>query len=223
MKTRFLLSLLLGINASQLFAEVEPSIIQPRTVGSIWNYPSFEVNDEGALQPSGTSQELVVGSTEMEGKTIYRIRTRTKSHNGLGGALVAAVGGPADSSDSYFWEFMDEKGSYHFTEDDEEPSPPSSLAEFSLALPYPTQEGATSTFDTEEWVVLDTAREITVPAGTFTTVVYQSTDLESESRDTYYQAPGVGIVRWQLDELLAGAWTPVEEEHLVSFEINVAP
>ncbi|MFP4351563.1 MAG: hypothetical protein ACLFTU_01875 [Puniceicoccaceae bacterium] len=100
--------------------------IQPRAEGSRWDYVSYYFED-GRAMPSGTSTEKVVETRIVDGRTLYRIRL-ISDWRGFWERLFLKQLDPEDIS--HFWEYYTDRGSYHFTEDFDDPAPPESLDDF---------------------------------------------------------------------------------------------
>jgi len=194
--------------------------IQPRTIDSKWNYSSYYFEGDQVFS-GGTAQELVVEEREIEGVKIFRVRLLTDWRTF--GERLSGV--PLDpESTSYFWEYSTEEGSFNFDEDFDEPAPPSSLSDFSLTLPYPTEKGFVYEIDGSQYEVIAVDFEVTVPVGTFETVVYEITNdgdsLEGD-RERFYMAPGVGLVRWEMDVRGEdGEWTLEYRDDLFGYTID---
>lgn len=196
--------------------------IQPRTAESRWDYTSFYF--EGTEKVSaGTAKEHVVEVLEIDGVKVYRIEYIMDWR----GLMDRLAGTPLDPEDySYFWEYFDEKGSYNFNEDFDDPQPPQSLSDFELTLPYPAEKGQKYVSDETDYEVIAVNEEITVPAGTFLTTVYEMTNIYSDDpadkdRQRYYMAPGVGLVRWEMDVTDEnGAWVLDARDELFSYSLQ---
>jgi hypothetical protein len=196
--------------------------IQPRTGEGRWDYSSYYFTG-AQMESAGTSRERVVEVRRIDGVTAFRVEFlsdwRTLSERLLGTPLDP-------ESFSYFWEYYDEEGSYNFFEDFDNPQPPTSLADFSLTLPYPTQKGHQYQADGADYEVIAIDREVTVPAGTFQTVVYEITEQYSDDpmdkdRQRFFMAPGVGLVRWEMDVPNEdGRWVLDSRDDLFSFSLR---
>lgn len=46
---------------------------------------------------------------------------------------------------------------------------------------------------------------------------------EDSSRERYYMAPGVGLVRWEMDFKLDGKWTLDARDDLLEYKLGEAP
>jgi len=196
--------------------------IQPRSPGSFWQYTSYYF-DGGQVFSAGTSSEKVVEFREIDGVRVYRIELTTDWRS-LSERLIGVS--LSEDDRSYYWEYFDEKGSHNFTEDWDEPAPPASLEEFALMLPYPVQDSFGYEADEITWKVVAVDREIEVPAGTFKTTVYEMTDdgyddPEMDSRERYFMAPGVGLVRWEMDvKNESGEWVLDMRDDLFSYSLK---
>jgi len=182
--------------------------IQPRNPDAIWNYAGYYMED-GKAERDGVTVEEIVDTREIDGVTCYLVRL-TFDYRSLPEKLM---GVPLDDdSFTYFWEYFNENGSYNYSCDWELGAEdlPESLSEFDLTLPYPVKAGHKYTDSSgDSWQVLNTSKEVETPLGTFECVVYQCTytdeaDPSSSTRDRYYQAPGVGLVRYEWYEKLDG-------------------
>lgn len=196
--------------------------IQPRAEGAVWKYRTGDYVD-GKVGDIAAAHEKVVEVKVIEGVTCYRIeqgwdwRTPVQRLTGAGEDMTGEI---------YFWEYWNEKGSYHFEEDVDDPQPPASLTDFQLSLQYPAEKGTRYTALEYEYEVLETAKKIKVPAGEFTCVVYECTwtdpdDADYKTRDLLYLTPGVGLVRWDSyfrdDD---GNWEISSRENLVSYSLK---
>ncbi|MEM0966747.1 MAG: hypothetical protein AAGJ81_11415 [Verrucomicrobiota bacterium] len=195
--------------------------IQPRAEDARWDFTAYYFED-GKQVSGGTSRETVVEVKKLEGKTIYRIELLTDWRT-LFERLMGAEIDP--DSYSYYWEYLSDEGSYNFWEDWEDPAPPSSLSDFALTLPFPTEAGHEYEADGLSYEVLSVDEEITVPAGTFEAVVYQMTDLveddaDASMRERYYMAPHVGLIRYEYDFMDgSGEWVIDTREDLFSYSM----
>lgn len=126
----------------------------------------------------------------------------------------------SDADPYYFWEYSGPEGSYQVDEDLLDGKPPS-LEDLELTMRFPVEAGTTYEAHGDIWTVLAVDKEITVPAGTFKTVVYQTGwDEAGEAfRDRYYQAPGVGLVKWVTEELIDGEFVVFEIEVLRRYRL----
>ncbi len=201
MKLLPILSLIIFLGLASAAAAVPSAeAIQPRAGDSRWDTISYYFEDGQPIH-SGTSTEKVVETKVIDGQTIYRIQLISDWR----GFWERVFFTPLDPEDfSYFWEYYTDRGSYHFTEDYDHPAPPESLEDFDLSLPYPTEAGHQYEAEGLPYRVLAVDREVEVPAGTFRTVVYELTDLDPENpeyatRERYFMAKGVGLVRWEMD------------------------
>jgi len=198
--------------------------IQPRAEGAVWRYRTAEYEDR-KVTLIGLASEKVVEVKKIEGATCFRVeqgwdnRTTAQRLTGLG---------EDEMGTSHYWEYWNEQGSYHFEEDFEDPKPPTSLKDFALTLKYPVEKGATYAADGSEWTVLDTKRKLKVAAGEFTCLLYQSItededDPEFTTRDRLYMAPGVGMIRWEMDMRNdEGKWETYMRQDLLSYSLNQA-
>ena len=111
--------------------------IQPRAEGAVWKYRTGDYVD-GKVGDIAAAHEKVVEVKVIEGVTCYRIeqgwdwRTPVQRLTGAGEDMTGEI---------YFWEYWNEKGSYHFEEDVDDPQPPASLTDFQLSLQYPAEKG----------------------------------------------------------------------------------
>ncbi|MBC2601373.1 hypothetical protein [Puniceicoccus vermicola] len=195
--------------------------IQPRSEEARWDFSSyFFMGDQ--MVPGGTGREKVVEIREIEGVTIYRVEFLVD----VRGFLDRLSGSPLDpDAYSYYWEYFDEEGSHNFSEDWDDPQAPVSLEDFDLTIPYPVEKGVTYSFGDADYEVIDLDRKIEVPAGTFDTVVYQmvnrySDDPQGKDRQRYFMAPGVGLVRWEMDVVDdEGNWVLDARDDLFSYSL----
>ncbi|MGE9290049.1 MAG: hypothetical protein ACQKBT_03610 [Puniceicoccales bacterium] len=195
--------------------------IQPRAEESRWDYSSYYFVD-GEVYSSGSSRERVVEVREIDGVTIFRVEF-LMDWRGLFDRLVGTPLNPEDYL--YYWEYFDAQGSHNFSEDFEDPQAPTSLDQFSLTLPFPVEEGHQYVADSTEYEVVGVDQEVTVPAGTFETVVYQMVNFYSEDpmdkdRQRFFMAPGVGLVRWEMDVAdEQGRWVLDSRDDLYSLSL----
>lgn len=182
-------------------------------------YESFSFVN-GVKKKDGISVEKVVDKREIDNETCYRIKFvydwRTPLQRLLGAELD-----PDD--DFYYWEYLDDKGSFHF---DEESGPPSSIDDFELTLPYPTTVGYQYEFDNSSYEVMATNQSVTVPAGTFSCVIYAVITVnpdDSKERYTMSMAPGIGLILAEFDVWENGAWIPDYREELYEYGLGVLP
>ncbi|MGF1656646.1 MAG: hypothetical protein ACFCU3_06665 [Verrucomicrobiales bacterium] len=185
---------------------IQPRVANERTVFQ------YEVrNEQGDMEPSGFSQKQVVQSHELDGQTIFRVRISDFDN------VLDNLASLFSENDAVFvWEYFDEHGSYHWVEDETAPGPPGALSEFELSLPYPTTVGHRYTAFEDEHEVLSLSTSVTVPAGTFDAVVYQITysSEEPQSRELFYQVPGLGMVKWESFLQVPTGWELQEVESL---------
>jgi|AntAceMinimDraft_17_1070374.scaffolds.fasta_scaffold87198_2 hypothetical protein len=224
MKFHSLLLLLVATALPIIASDEESSLkeaIQPRTAEGKWEFTSVYFED-GTMIPGGTTTEKVMEFRDLEGERIYRIQLL----NDWRTLAERLTGQPIDpDSISYFWEYFNEDGSYNFSEDFDSPAPPESLSDFSLTLPYPVEKNYGYEADGVDWKVVEVDREITVPSGTFATVVYELSDVyeddpENSTRERYYMAPGVGLVRWEMDlKGESGEWVLDMRDDLFSYNL----
>lgn len=127
---------------------------------------------------------------------------------------------------SYYWEYFTGEGSCYYGEFDSDPLPRTKLSDFALTFAYPAEVGHTYEADGDPYVILDLAREITVPAGTFTCVLYETIfsdgdDPDFSVRTRYFLAPGVGLVRMEEDlRDKNGNWKLDFQDNLVTFDLG---
>jgi len=194
--------------------------IQPRTPDAGWLYLS-EYFVDGARDSFSTTREDVIQTKEIDGVTCYLVRLtfdwRTLGERFIGQALE-------EDSYDYFWEYFNEEGSYHYWVDGLNAPAPAQLSDFDLTLQYPVDAGASYIADGSRYTVLDTARDLSVPAGEFSCVVYQVDSLDASdpdrSREHYYMSPGVGLVRWEIYYWVNEQWVLDSRDDLVNFSLT---
>lgn len=209
--------------AASLNELVLPKSIQPRSGGASWLYLSTYFEEEKKL-PGGSSREEVIKVKEIDGATCYLVKLTMDWRT-----LINRLAGSKLSEDdySYYWEYFTGKGSFNYTCEDEGDEP-SSLDEFELTLPYPVQNGYTYKAEEADWKVVDDAVKVDVKAGEFTCVVYETIYIDEEfieecSRERLYMAPGVGLVRWEMDFKLDGKWTLNARDDLIDYKLGETP
>lgn len=196
--------------------------IQPRTEDAKWVYISWWFED-GEKVRGGIVNEEVVETMMLEGKRCFNIKTtfdfRTPEEMSNGKELT---------KDNWFfnWEMLDEQGSYNFdVPEGDETARPGRLSDLELTLPYPVEKGHTHEAEDKAWVVLDTARKVTVAAGSFECVVYQCEFIEGEEEDWYqnrlYMAPGVGLVKYDYLHRKKGQWVLYASDELVRTTLDI--
>lgn len=196
--------------------------IQPRVEGAVWRFRSVEYED-GKEVKVGMSSEKVVRVLEIEGVRCYRV-AQSWDYRTL---LQRMTGLAADEAGvTYFWEYLDERGSHHFDEDFDEPAPPESLDDFVLSLKYPVKKGESYVIDDMRYKVLETDRKLAVRAGEFTCVVYEVVTViedhpEFSTRERLFQAAGVGLVRWEMDvKNDKGEWVLESRDDLLAYTLE---
>lgn len=197
--------------------------IQPRAEGGRWSYISAYF-DEGKQVPGGSSREEVIKVKEIAGEACYQIKLTVDWRS-----LMDRLSGAKLSEDdySYYWEYYNEKGSYNYTSEDRN-DVPQDLKSFHLTLPFPVKEGDTYKADDADWEVIDVAAKVSVKAGEFSCIVYQTIFVDEEfpeeaSRERYYMAPGVGLVRWEMDFKVDGKWILDARDDLLEYKLDEAP
>tara|TARA_R100000027_G_scaffold7932_4_gene5990 strand:+ start:12633 stop:13313 length:681 start_codon:yes stop_codon:yes gene_type:complete len=208
--------------ANESATSVESDEIQPRSLGSTWEYSSYYFEGD-TMVSGGTAQERVVGVQELDGVKIYRVELVTDWRT-----LFERLSGASLDADaySYFWEYNSAEGSHHFSENEQGATPPGSLEHFSLTLPYPVEVGFKYHADESEYEVIAVDRKIEVAAGQFEVVVYQfetqySDAPEDSDRQRLFMGPGVGLVRWEMDvKDENGKWVLDCRDDLFSYEIK---
>lgn len=191
--------------------------IQPRAEGGRWLYISAYFED-GKKVPAGSSREEVIETKEIEGQMCYLVKLTMDWRS-----LFDRLGGTKLTEDDYmyYWEYFNEDGSYNYDSADRKDAP-ESLDEFELTLPYPVEKGHSYETEYDSWTVIDDAAKVSVQAGDFTCVVYQviaeDKDFPEEStRERYYMAPGVGLVRWEMDFKPGGKWVLDSRDDLIEY------
>lgn len=175
------------------------------------------------MYSSGVAVESVLTQKQIGDKTCYQIQLITDWRSFWERLFGTVKLEPEDYT--YFWEYMDERGSYHLDVDSRDVVPTvEDLKDFELTLPYPTEVGHTFKSDDglETTTVIAVDQPITVPAGEFLCVVYESVykdeaAIENATRDRLYMAPNVGLVRWEMDVLEDGAWVLDMRDDLVRY------
>ncbi|MDF3129145.1 hypothetical protein P0Y35_08060 [Kiritimatiellaeota bacterium B1221] len=192
--------------------------IMPRVEGAVWTYASYW-QEEGKKVLSGTVTEEIVKVLKLEGETCYKIK-KVYDYRSIPERL-AGVKLTEDDMD-FFWEYANAKGSYNFAERGEDTIlTPQDLNPFSLTLPYPVKKGHKYKAEGSDWSILDTAEKVTVAAGTFSCVVYESVYRDGEedgwSRARFYMSPGVGLVCLEFDYREEGKWVLDTRDELMKF------
>lgn len=193
--------------------------IQPRQIGDRWLYRSYLADGRDGLEPSGITVEEVVGFIELGEETCYQIRLTVDERSVLGRILGAPLG---DWALSWFWEFDNAEGSWNwFAESGDDV--PQSLDSFDLTLRFPVEAGDRYEIEDTVYRVISTNKMVSVPAGDFECVVYEMeyvSEIAGEgdapaTRERYYQHPGTGLVRWEMDQQVNGVWVPDARDELV--------
>lgn len=197
-------------------------MIQPRAEDGRWLYLSTYF-EEGKKLPGGSSREEVVKSKEIDGVTCYLVKLTMDWRSILDRLSGAKL---MEEDYSYYWEYVDGKGSYNYTCEDQR-DVPASLEEFELTLMYPVKKGDTYKAEEADWKVIDEAAKVGVKAGEFACVVYQTIYVDEEfpeesSRERYYMAPGVGLVRWEMDYKLDEKWVLDARDDLLEYKLGEA-
>lgn len=195
--------------------------IQPRTLDAVWFYTSSYFED-GRKHSGGTSEEKVVKVVEVEGVTCYLVKLTMDWRS-----ILERLSGAKLTEDdySYYWEYFNEKGSYNLTLDPGDGHDLSSLEGFELTIPYPVKQGHTYESDGDLYEVTKDAAKVSVAAGEFTCVVYQMNFIDKEmpensTRERYYMSLGVGLVRWEMDVQVNGAWVLDSRDDLVKYDLK---
>lgn len=188
--------------------------IQPRKAGAAWIYRSWTVND-GVLEPNGATVEQVIDVKVIDGVPCYLVRLAFEWRS-LPGFLVGEKLSQEDYD--YFWEYFNEDGSYHLDglTDDGERVEAISLETFDLTLPFPVKKGHAYKIDGDSYRVLKTDSKVVVAAGEFMCTVYEmkNSDEDYLTRERLYMSPGVGLVRYEMDNKLSGQWELETREEL---------
>lgn len=199
-----------------------PKAIQPRNLDAVWSYTSAYF-EEGRKISSGTSEEKVVKVVEIDGVTCYLVKLTMDWRS-----ILERLSGAKLTEDdySYYWEYFNEKGSYNLTLDPGDTHELSSLEGFELTIPYPVKKGHTYEWDGDVYEVTEDAVMVKVAAGEFSCVVYQMNFIDKEmpensARERYYMSPGVGLVRWEMDVQLDGAWVLDSRDDLAKYDLKV--
>lgn len=204
--------------ASKVFA----GDIQPRSLGSVWNYVSFYFED-GKKHASGNTTEEVIEVITLEDTPCYLIRL-TMDYRGFIDRLLGVK--LTEDDNSYYWEYYNEHGSYNYSVDTRTEKP-TALKDFELTLPYPTTKGHSYAISGgQTWTVIAVDEIVKTSLGEFKCVVYQiTTDAEEQedyaTRDRYYMTSGVGLVRWESDVKEEGNWTLDSMDELQSYDLKL--
>ena len=194
--------------------------ISPRTLGSAWIYNSGYWEDD-VWYNNGTSLEHVVNEQEFEGVNATQIKLTFESRT----LSMFLAGLPLEEdSNSYFWEYATPAGSYHYgSEEGTADERPEKLEDFGLTLPQGKDVGYTYEDEGDSWEIIESNKDVTVPAGTFTCTVYQSTDTSDPDyifRSRFFMAKGTGLIIYETDVQIDNAWIPESREELVWYNIN---
>lgn len=196
--------------------------IQPRTKNAQWEYVSYYFED-GEKLIFGSTTEKVLKVGELDGVTIYRIEQIFDWRTFWQRVFLT----PLTRDDRHcFWEYFSEKGSFNFNEHMDNPSAPQALSDFTLTLPYPVEKGHRYQIEGTIYEVIEIEEKITVPAGTFSTVVYELEDEMQEDpsladRQRYFITPGVGLVRWEMDVRdESGNWKLDSRDDLIVYHLE---
>ena len=196
--------------------------IQPRAEAAEWLYVSYSF--DGAKRSSaGAAKEAVIGVKELDGVTCYLIELTVDWRSFLD--RMSGVKLSADAY-SYFWEYSNEKGSYNYSVDSPELNELSALEDFSLTLPFPIDVGTSYLADGMRYTVIDVDAFVKVGAGKFKCVVYEYFDPElttsgDASRERFYMAAGVGLVRWEMDYKVGQSWELAFRDDLIKYQLPV--
>lgn len=207
--------------------ELEPAFsqfdaIQPRNEGAKWVYKSVYF-ENGRAVSSGSSREEIVETIELDGVACFHVRV-TMDWRSL---LQRLAGTKLDEEDFYyFWDYSNERGSFHFDPETKEQKRPGKLSDFDLNLRFPVEKGTKYVIDETHYEVLDTSRPLKVPVGRFECVVYEMTypEVEEEefrSRERYFMAKGVGMVVVEGDIWEDGEWVLDYRDELISYDLKI--
>lgn len=195
--------------------------IQPRNAAATWSYTSAYF-EEGRKISGGTSGEKVIKVVEVDGVTCYLIKLTMDWRS-----ILERLSGVKLTEDdySYYWEYFNEEGSYNLTLETGDTHELSSLEGFELTIPYPVKKGHSYHSDGDLYEITDDAAVVKVAAGAFSCVVYQMNFIDKEmpensARERYYMSPGVGLVRWEMDVQLGGAWVLDSRDDLVKYDLK---
>ncbi len=198
--------------------------IQPRNAAATWVYSSVYYLD-GTQHSNGATLEEVIEVKEVEGVTCYLVKLTMDWRS-----IMDRLSGVQLSTEDYdyCWEYFDENGSYNYSPEPEAPHQLHDLSGFELTLPYPVETGHSYIAEEVDYTVVDTEAAVKVPAGEFKCTVYQmlfeDTDSpEDSTRERYYMAPGVGLVRWEMDNKQSGSWQLDSRDDLVKFDLKLEP
>lgn len=197
--------------------------IQPRNEGALWLYTS-KMFEDGTWEPAGSSREDVQEVIEIDGVKCYKVQL-TIDWRGL----MDRLSGQQLTEDdySYFWEYVNEKGSYNFSggDTDEIKYPaPTSLDQFELTLPYPVEKGHSYVAEGSNYSVSETEAKLEVPAGEFVCTIYQilyNEDADYITRERFYMSKGVGLVRWEETEKIDGKWQVTYQDDLIRYDLKL--
>lgn len=216
---------LIAVTLSMVFCSfaAEPDMeknIMPRKKGMKWFYQG-KAYDQGKVVAQGIVTEEVEEVIQIDGVNCYKIRN-TFDFRSVAERVAGVKLTPEDID--FFWEYSSDKGSYNFAnyDDKDRPVAPKKLADFSLTLPYPVKKGHSYKAEGSDWVVLAVDQKVEVPAGIHTCVVYQSTNSQGEEsewdRATLYMAPGIGLIRFDIEIRKGGKWVLSSRDDLVRIE-----
>ncbi len=197
--------------------------IQPRAEGAEWLYAST-THEDGKWSPAGSAREDVQEVIEIDGVPCYKIQL-TVDWRSLMDRLAGVKLTEGDYS--YYWEYVNAKGSYNYSGGDTTEihyPAPTSLDQFELTLPYPIEKGHSYIAEDETYTVIAKDQALKLSAGEFTCTVYQVSydeDPDYVSRQRYYMAKGVGLVRWEEDEKVDGVWQPTYRDDLIRFDLKL--
>lgn len=198
--------------------------IQPRTPGSSWEYISVYF-DRGEAQSNGRNTEEVIRTLTLDGTECYLIKL-TLDYRSLTDRLLGVK--LTEEDFDYFWEYDNDKGSYNYWVEEAD-EVPKSLEDFDLTLLYPTEKGHRYRInDAETWTVLSVNQKLETPHGELNCVVYEVEydELDGDdyiTRERFYQSPGVGLVKWEMDIKDNGKWILDSRDTLYKFELKPAP
>jgi len=194
----------------------------PRQPGGYWIYDNIFQSEEGSRKAEGFSREDVVATKEVEGKSCFLVKLTIDWRSDR----LRAIGVPLGEDDvDYFWEYNDEKGSHNYSPEGDPFTPPETLDAFQLTLPYPVEVGHSMDHLNEKWSVVAVDKKVSVPAGDFDCVVYESVyhmapGEEPVSKTTFYMKPGVGAVRIELYEKADTGWNMYMQNNLREYAIG---
>jgi hypothetical protein len=191
--------------------------ILPRAEGARWVF-STTFFEDGQAESGGITIEEVVMSLEIGGVTCFQVKSTYDWRSFMDRLLGVSL----DAEDVwYYWEYVDASGSHDHSVDSAEAAP-KSLDDFELTLPYPVEVGHQYQIDTSEYEVIDVERVVESPAGTFKCVVYQILwdECNEPTRERLYLAPGVGVVRWEMDEKTESGWVLSMRDELLRYDLG---